>query len=386
MADCIIIDSKNNQYPARSAELLLSFRGNWSAHFDISGAENAPEGSCTIKWLDTDYKGYILRTGVYAASTMVLIVGGKGGLWKQVPPKMYDFNMAAQLPLSDILSICGERLSLLSTRERLFQNMKHWVRKGDEGGNQIKALADSIGTGWRVLPDGSIFFGDTIFTPHTLENYYLKNHLPEANYSWFNTFSTSLQPGHVITINSASCNVTAVKYKLDGGGTTAEVWYQDKTNPLPEDPLHAGLSKYIREVTNFVDYHAMYAGKVVLQRANGTIDVVLDNPKFPPLTSVPIRVPAPGAKINVAPGSRVIIAFDGGVPTEYSALLYDVGNGGKPVARKTDTVDIGNVVFKFTPPGALSVTYTDPMGIVQEGLAIKLKGIISSGSDVMELS
>lgn len=386
MADAIITDSKNREFKVKSADLLLPYRGNWTARVDISGEEEVPEGLVSLKWHDTTYVGYVMRAGTYASISTLILAGGHGGLWKIIPSKMYDFNLAIQLPLSEIIAAAGEFLSPTSTPSRLFHNLPHWVRKEDEAGNQISDLSKVIGANWRVLKDGSIFFGNPSFEEQKTDNFFLQDHKPEILYSDFTTVSTSLQPGQSIKIYDTTYKIACINYCLSDQGTSAYIWYHDPKLPAPEDPLHAGFSKYIREVMSYIDYHALYPGKVVLQRANGSIDVVLDSKKLPPLTSVPIRVPAPGAKIKVTPGSRVLVSFENGNPTQYSALLYEQGSGGRPIARLNDTVNCGQLIFKFTPPRALSVTYAPPGGQGQEGLTVNLQGIITSGSDIIELN
>ncbi len=66
----------------------------------------------------------------------------------------------------------------------LSQTLPCWPRRQDQAGRLLDALAEAAGALWRVLPDGSIFFGqDSLAQLQTKEDtdYQLLSSDPEWN-------------------------------------------------------------------------------------------------------------------------------------------------------------------------------------------------------------
>ena len=151
------------------------------------------------------------------------------------------------------------------------------------------------------------------------------------------------------------------------------------------------------------DYHAAYVSRVVSQSADGSLSVVPDSGKIPPMTDVPIRYGVPGVSVKVSPGARVLVGFDGGdrrfpIATVWESAAVtelrvtcstkvildcpdvNLGNeAGAPIARLGDVVE---VLFPPTailagvlgvPPATQPITGT--LTIVDS-----LVGIITSGA------
>jgi hypothetical protein len=399
MADILITDSRGVEYAAKSGDLLLPLNGNWSAQINFGGIEALPAGQISLSWYDTTYNGYVIRGGIQNAQGTIAAAGGAGGLWKENPTKMYDYSLSAQLPLQEILSDCGEELSPTAEASKLSFTLPNWVRRKVTAGQQVADLVAQMDTYWTLANDGRIYIGDYIWSSANDERYTLQEHDPSLLYTMFNALSTNIRPGQTITVYDIDYKIACVHYSLTETGTTASMWYLDEqitTNQL--DPLHAGLASFVRETMSQVDYHALYPGKVVVQRSDGTLDVMLDSKKIPPLTSVPLAYPWPGAKINVEADSRVLIAFRDGDPTQFMAQLYTNGQGGKPVARKGDMVDCGTLsiatianggTILYTPPNGTpslvgSFVYVGPGTFTVTTGSQSVKGLIAEGSSVIE--
>lgn len=384
MADIYITDSKNVIYPVITGDLLLPKFGNWSSHINFGGTEVVPSGKVVLHWYDTDWHGYVIRSGIQNAVGTAVLVGGNGGLWRDNPVKMYDFTVAASLPIKEILADCGESLSITSDIKKLNQSVPNWIRRSAEAGQQLSDLCYSIDCIWSVLPDGSVYIGNYDYPSILTDNVTLINHDPTLLYSDFNALTTAIRPGQKITVLKTDYKIVAAHYRAEKHRANQLcLWYSDPQKTTSLDPLKSGMAQFVREIFWRADFYASYDAKVVLQRANGTLDVVFDSNRFPPLSSVPVALPWPNAKINVSPNDRVIVKFREGDPTKFVAELYTSKKGGKPIARKGDSVDCGSLVLKFAA-GVLSATYTPPGGISQEGTTIALKGAISSGSSVIE--
>lgn len=157
----------------------------------------------------------------------------------------------------------------------------------------------------------------------------------------------------------------------------------------------AWLAAIVESVMRRVDYHAQYVARVVTQHDDGSIDVVPDTDKIPPMTEVPIRYGVPGVSAKVKPGARVLIGFEAGDASRPIATVWEsaaieelritsdkavvvvapsVTIGGdddpRPVARMGDAVDILLSAASVT----LAAAATPPSPV------IPCVGIISTGA------
>jgi hypothetical protein len=92
----------------------------------------------------------------------------------------------------------------------------------------------------------------------------------------------------------------------------------------PNDRLKAGIEKVVRAVFGpRIDYLALYAAVVKAQGADGSLDLLPDDPKVPGLQGVPIDYGVPGVTATVAVGARVLLGFVGGDPSKPRATLWE---------------------------------------------------------------
>ena len=153
----------------------------------------------------------------------------------------------------------------------------------------------------------------------------------------------------------------------------------------------AWLLTIIRAVMGHAMYLGQYPARIVTQRENGTLDVIPDDQRMPPMTEVPIRYGVPGIAVKVDSG-RVLVSFENGDPRYPVATLWDGGvvrelkitattkvvldcpdvelggEGGAPLARVGDTVDV-----LLDPVAIAAATQTG-------GIASSV-GIISTGGE-----
>lgn len=160
---------------------------------------------------------------------------------------------------------------------------------------------------------------------------------------------------------------------------------------MSERSLKATLERIVDAMVGpRIDRCALYPARVVAQAADGTLEVMLDDPRFASMTRIPIRTPVPGAVVKVQPGARVLIGWEPGrapaqPPIPYaslwesgtlSELVIDaavkvrisaptveidgatsvlLAGGGQPVARLGDTVTAGPYAGSITG-GSTKVT------------------------------
>ncbi len=118
-----------------------------------------------------------------------------------------------------------------------------------------------------------------------------------------------------------------------------------------------------------IDYRALYPAKVVMQAADGTLDLKPDDARLgPSLTKVPIRTPAPDVVIKVQPGAYVLVGFEAGKPRAPYASLWQSGaiismaiGGSTDAAALASKVDALEIAFNahthpFVATGAVSPT------------------------------
>jgi hypothetical protein len=70
----------------------------------------------------------------------------------------------------------------------------------------------------------------------------------------------------------------------------------------------------------------MYPARVVLQNADGLLEVVPDDTRLPGITNVPIRYGIPCVSAKIRAGSRVLIGFENGNPKAPVATVWDTAS------------------------------------------------------------
>ncbi len=137
------------------------------------------------------------------------------------------------------------------------------------------------------------------------------------------------------------------------------------------------------------DALAAYPARVETQHADGTLDVVPDLKRVPPMTNVPIRYGVPGVRAKVAKNARVLVEFAGGDLERPIATVWEsasvteltvaadkvrLADGDRPLAREGDSVVVLlspaslALLMKPSPPSAVPIA-----GYIVKGSS-KVKG------------
>lgn len=377
MADITLTGSDGKERPCASGDVWLPYRGNWTSHLTLVDQDPPPAGKVTLRFHDLTLKGYVLRAGQAEALSTVLLAGGAGGLDQPIPPKYYDHQVSVRLPLQEILSAAGEVLSGTSSPEVLARTLRSWPRAGDEPGALLDELAEEVGAVWRVLPDGSVFFGEDAWTqvPGYLDRtgYQLLHTDPEWNYQKLAPITVQVLPGRSFLLG----RVGRVVLEDDGTAFLQHLYYQDEQ--AEDDPLSAGIRGLVQQELRGQRWLSPQSGAVVQQRPDGSLDVVLDDRRLPPPTSVPVLVLVPGAKLRVQPGARVQIVFAGGDPTRPLAQLYESGAATRGASRLGDSVDAKAAMGTWMQQVAQAINAQWPGSVTPEvPLAF---GVISTASE-----
>lgn len=366
-----------------TCDLLLPLSGAWTAYLTQAEGDTAPAGPVTLSFHGIELAGTILRAGVAEGLVSAVVVGGNGGLARELPPKAYQ-QAPVRLPLQELVAAAGEQLAPASTPAVLQRSLPAWVRRRAEAGRSLDHLAEAAGALWRVQPDGAVWVGLDTWPQTPPFEYQTIHQDPQADREDLQPLTAGVLPGQLF----GGRKVGTVFYRSSPDALKCAVWYLQDAAPAGEGPLYAGLAGLIREVMRGVDWLALYPARVLLQRADGSLDLVPDSSRLPPLTAVPLRVAVPGARVTVPAGARVLLGFESGDPTRPAAGLFEGGDAQRAAARVDDAVDIGVLQINTVAPGAIAGTYTPPGGqpiAWSIGQPIQLRGKITTGSSRLAL-
>ncbi len=339
MADCSIADRS-----IVKGQLLAKRRGVWRCYLDeIAGSDKLELGAVvTLSWLGTSCTGTVLRSGAADTTVDAVIVGGRADHAKLLPASMYDYQLPVSLVLSKILQDAGERQSPTIAAVQLTRTLARYVRRAGTLGDQLDQLVDTLGAVWRVLLDGSVWIGvDTWTAAAPFDHVLSEGWAPSSGAVPILPEALGLLPGQLYTGPGGggprvSIRVGDIAYGITPDTSSATIYALDERAAAGESRLSQALRSVIGEETAPHFWRQTFAGRVVQQRSDGTIDVDPDHPELDDLTSVQVRVPVPGAKVRVAVNARCDLVFEDGDPERAIATVYAPGDADKPVARKGD--------------------------------------------------
>ena len=152
--------------------------------------------------------------------------------------------------------------------------------------------------------------------------------------------------------------------------------------------LAEAIEAVVARIMRRVDHHALYPARVVEQRGDGSLDLVPDSPRVPPCQRVPVRT-LRGLSVEVEPGARVLLGYEGGDPAAPVALLWEPGdatavrvNGGTSrVARDGEPVVASAALVAWM--AAVTAKVNGGVGVV--GAAPSTIGAVSGGADELRV-
>jgi hypothetical protein len=219
-----------NGLPVLEARLTLPRTGAWSAELviDVLTAQQLGNGGPAAITIADDnatdplsFSGTILRSDAYAEGVSLRVQGGKRGLNKTTSPRFYSSVQAGQ-PLTDILGDGGESAS--STSNATAVPLPFWTLIEQRVSQALSLLATSAGDEvvWRVLPDGTIFFGTDAFQATALTEFELIDYRPLDGFQVLASELPDLYPGESFN----GFNVDVVEHVVNAKGNRARVWFQ----------------------------------------------------------------------------------------------------------------------------------------------------------------
>lgn len=351
-----------------SGTLSMPRVGAWRADLDLEVSDAAKvTGPVTVAIDGTTWLGTAADVGAFADRTRVRVVGGAGGLAKSAGPQFYH-AIPGRVVVEDLLAIAGEKLSPTSDMARLGAILSFWTRPAGEVRELLVQIFEELGVDWRILPDGTLWAGVDTWTAAAvpLDTPVLDERAHEGSVVIAEAAPTLL-PGTTYR----GRRVRELTLNVDAQASRTTAFFETATGGSG-DAIRDGLERIVRQATAHVDYYAIYAGKVVAQNADGTLEIRPDAAHMPGFSRIPIAYGVPGISATVASGARVHVKFEQGSPAHPKAEVIDptalkaitvkasqkvtidapeiVAQNGRPLARVGDMVQVVS-----TPPGTPAI-------------------------------
>lgn len=201
--------------------------GNWVAEVvvDAAVASQLPQGAAASLVTDggaLTFAGTILRADSYAANITLRMVGGSNRLSNAAKPRFYA-GVQVQQPLQDVLGDAGYSLSPTSMPSALQFHIAFWAMVHQPVSEALSSLAQAVGPDvvWRVLNDGTVFFGQDQFLASALTNYQLIDYMPLEGIQVISSETPDVNPGE--SFNGR--NVSKVEHVITPDASRIRLWY-----------------------------------------------------------------------------------------------------------------------------------------------------------------
>lgn len=339
-----------NGAPLLTAELTWPRIGAWRADVEVD-TEEPLEGSVEIDLGGGVFAGTVVRSGTIGGRTSARVVGGAGGLSREIAGRNYAAGGAkVSVVLADILRGTGEALAPTADTTITSRDLPHWHREGAAkrpASHELVALLDAVGATWRLTRAGQVWVGVDTY-PDTNPEHVLLDEDWSAGILTLAVEAAELEPGTTFLGHQ----LEQVVYRLTRNALRAEAHLTS---------LRSSIASFLGGIRRAINYSRLHPARVAAQNADGTLQLVPDdaNMRASGIDKVPIRHGLPGIKVKVPSGARVRLGFDDGDPSKPFAAVWDTGavtevqfdGGTQPIARNGDLVQVGGTgtVVTFAP-------------------------------------
>jgi hypothetical protein len=373
-----------------AARISMPRTGIWLADLTVDATEEFGE-AVTLQTFDGGLTlvGTAIAGGLSSDVVHITVVGGKGGLQKELEPTFVR-SLPVRTILTGILSEAGETLSPTSDAAVLGKTLPKWTRDRAKASSLLSDLADEVGATWRVLADGTVWFGvETWPDAPKVDTELLEEH-PSEDRDVFGVQAPRYLPGTKL----GGKKLSLVVHTIDDDGIRTEVWYEAAKGG--ESTLLAAWRSLVAKFTRRLNYAVPWPCRVIAQNGDGTLELKPDGDTLPGLSRVPIRAGLPGVTVKVAPGARCYVEFEGpGDPRRPIARGWEIDGmtelqfgGAAPLMRQGDmsTVPVPTG-FTFTatiqgllaPPGGGPVTGLAVITVTAAPVPLTAIGVTGSG-------
>lgn len=341
-----------------------TIRGAWTASIQVDSGILSEGQKVTIKDGAAQWVGTIVRGGDHGGRGLFSVVGGAGGLSKSLPARWYkDVTLGAIL--DDLARESGEKLSSEINPAVRKRAVDSFTRRVGQCPIALEQIVELLGAGyqWRVLRDGTVWIGQetwpVVTGPHVVTDESPQHSRIEV---------APEQPFLDVGKSFLGRHIVAVQYDY-GAALRACVSFADKQSSSIADVFRDLVRRHTAELRFF----ASYAGKVVTQHEDGTLDIELDTKVVPSPTRVPIRYGVPGIRVLVDPEARVLISYEDGDEHRPIATLWDAAAVKSLEITTTEDVIVNGRAVKLKKEGGRSIAAQGDAVRVMAGSPIPLK-------------
>jgi hypothetical protein len=295
-----------------SARITEPAIGAWTADIEHDGTE-ALSGAVKIALDGETWSGTAATSKVEAGRVKSRIVGGANGLGVELQARSYSHpsgSLTLATPFADILREAGETAS--STAETPTTAVANWVRGLGTAAAALKAIASKSGRSWRVLRDGTVWFGVETWPEHVplVPPIEIDTDWSDGNVELRD--AASFSPG--VTYQGHRIQQVVHEYRGSGTSTT-----------LSTESSSGTFDRILDAVRREVDYRTVWPGRVTKQHTDHTLEVVCDDPRISGsgIDRVPIAPGLPGILVEVPLGARCFVEFAGGDPARPRVCGWD---------------------------------------------------------------
>jgi len=337
-------DATINSQIIYRADHKQPYAGAWTA--EVEHDSDAPiTGSASIVLLGRTWIGTVVAdpndstislSGDSGGFYRCRVVGGAGGLQKQVEPTEWAQGALVQTVLGYILSAGGETASVTIDPALLTKVLPQWSVVQGTVDAALAALCESLGVIWRTLDDGSIWIGTPSPQRVTPPDYIFTDLNPEMGVVEMNLNDASISVDQIID----GLTVRQVIYTWTDTTLRALVTY----SPGPVNSLFTLFSKWMSRVK--IDNFRQTPGRINSQNTDNTVQFQPDDSRYSPLRRTAIRVGIPDTTVEINASSRAVVSWENASPTApfivnygdstASSIKFAASSSPKKSARKGD--------------------------------------------------
>jgi len=295
--------------------------GVWNAVVDVD-SEQVISGDVELVVDGISWKGVVIKGDVHAGRVHAQIVGGKGKISTVLNTKHYRGTSLGTV-VDDLMLETGEKLSPTTDARVRGHVVSRWSRPLGMASAALELVADELGLTWRILRDGTVWLGADTWQEAQAAGDTEISKTPGRAATLIAPETPHVQPGQTFGGKRVSRVSTAT---IDGGGLRQEILFESANggSRVSED-FQALVEK---QVGHRIDYSRLYPSRVVRQSADGSLDVLPDDPviRGNGLNGVPIKHGIPGVKVTVPPGGKINLYFEAGDPKLPCCSLWADGS------------------------------------------------------------
>jgi hypothetical protein len=200
--------------------LTLGLHGAWKAQIQAN-ATVALTGAIeltiadSLTFVGTTDAG---RAAEHLGRARARVTGGAAGLETAVAGKTY-YQAPLRTILGELLAVGGETIATTTDEDLLATTPRHWARAAGTVRSEIDVLAERFAFSWRVLPDGTTWFGTETWDMCTLTAYTLLEDAREEGRVVIAAETPTVLPGETFLER----HVDEVIHSLGRGGLRTEV-------------------------------------------------------------------------------------------------------------------------------------------------------------------